>query len=61
MVIDVLIEDVSDVLLMELLYLDDLVLCGESLNEEKYVRLKNPAEGKRLSQLCFGNKVLFRR
>ena len=33
MVMDVLTEDVRDGLLMELLYGDDLVLCGESLNE----------------------------
>ena len=57
---DVLIEDVSDGLLMELLYADDLVLCGESLNEamDKHVRWKNPAEGKSLSlsQLFFRKK-----
>ena len=32
MVMDVLTEDVRDGSLMELLYADDLVLCGESLN-----------------------------
>ena len=32
-VMDVLTEDVRDDSLMELLYADDLVLCGESLNE----------------------------
>ena len=40
MVMDVLTEDVRDGSLMELLYADDLVLCGELLNEvmDKYVR-----------------------
>ena len=43
MVMDVLTEDaegVRDGSLMELLYADDLVLCGESLNEvmDKYER-----------------------
>ena len=40
MVMDVLAEDVRDASLMELLYSDDLVLCGESLNKvmEKYER-----------------------
>ena len=33
MVINVLTEDVRDGTLMELLYADDLVLSGESLNE----------------------------
>ena len=33
MVMDVLTEDVRDGSLMELLYPDDFVLCGESLNE----------------------------
>ena len=33
MVMDVLTEDVRDGSLMELLYADDLVLCGESLND----------------------------
>ena len=52
---------------MELLYADDLVLCGESLNEvmEKYRRWKNPVEGNGLRvsvdktkgiQLLFGKK-----
>ena len=38
MVMDVLIEGVRDGSLMELLYVDNLVLCGESLNEviDKY-------------------------
>ena len=40
MVINVLTEDVRDGTLMELLYADDLVLSGESLNEvmDKYGR-----------------------
>ena len=53
--------------LMELLYADDLVLCGESLNEvmDKYGRWKNAVEGKSLRvnvdktkgmQLLFGMK-----
>ena len=43
MVMDILTEDVRDGSLMELLYADDLVLCGESLNEvmDKYGRWKN--------------------
>ena len=48
MIMDILIEDVTDVSLMELLYADDLVLCGESLNElmNDYRRWKNAMEGK---------------
>ena len=48
MIMDILIEDVTDVSLMELLYADDLVLCGESLNElmNDYGRWKNAMEGK---------------
>ena len=64
---DVLTEDVRDGSLMELLYADDLVLYGESLNEvmEKYGKWKNAVEGKGLSinvdktkgmQLSFGKK-----
>ena len=36
----ILTEDVKDSSLIELLYTDDLVLCGESLNEvlDKYER-----------------------
>ena len=52
---------------MELLYADDLVLCGESLNDvmDKYKRWKNAVEGKGLRvnvdktkgmQLSFGKK-----
>ena len=50
MVMDGLTEDVRDVSLMELLYADDLVLCGESLNDvmDKYKRWKNSVEGKGL-------------
>ena len=48
MVMNVLTEDVRDGSLMELLYADDLVLCGKSLNEVmgKYGRWKNAVEGK---------------
>ena len=67
MVMDILTEDVRDGSLMELLYADDLVLCGESLNEVmgKYGRWKNAVEGKGLRvnadktegmQLLFGKK-----
>ena len=67
MVMDVLTEDVRDGSLMELLYADDLVLCGESLNDvmDKYKRWKNAVEGKGLRvnvdktkgmQLSFGKK-----
>ena len=47
---DVLTEDVRDGSLMELLYADNLVLCGESLNEvmKKYGRWTNAVEGKGL-------------
>ena len=47
MLIDVLTENVSNGSLMDLLYADGLVLCGESLNEvtDKYVRWKNAVEG----------------
>ena len=40
MIMDVLTEEVSDGSVMELLYADDLALCGESLNEvmNKYVK-----------------------
>ena len=50
MVMNVLTEDVRDGSLMELLYADDLVLCGESLNDvvDKYKRWKNAVEGKGL-------------
>ena len=50
MVMDVLTEDVRDGSLMELLYADDLVLCGESLNDvmDKYKRWKSAVEGKGL-------------
>ena len=64
---NVLMEDVRVGSLMELLYADNLVLCGESLNEvmDKYGRLKNVVEGKGLRvnvnktkgmQLLFGKK-----
>ena len=67
MVMVVLTEGVRDGSLMELLYADDLVLWGESINEvmDKYGRWKNAVEGKVLSvnvhktkgmQLIFGKK-----
>ena len=67
MVMDVLTEDMRDGSLMELLYADDLVLCGESLNEviDKYGRWKNTVEENGLKvnvdktkgvQLSFGKK-----
>ena len=67
MVMDVLTEDVRDGSLKELLYADDLVLYGESLNEvmDKYGRWENAVEGKGLRvnvdkakgiQLLFGKK-----
>ena len=67
MVMDVLKEDVRDGSLMELLHADDLVLCGESLNEvmDKYGLWKNALERKNLRvnfdkaksmQLLFGKK-----
>ena len=71
MIMDILAEDVRDGSLMELLYADDLVLCGESLNEviDKYGRWKNAVEGKDLRvnvektkgmQLLFGKEIVFR-
>ena len=70
MVMDVLTEDVRDGLLMELLYVGNLVLYGESLNEvmDKYRRWENAVEGKaprgnvdktKGMQLLFGKKVVF--
>ena len=67
MVTDVLTEDVRDRSLMKLLYADDLVLYGESINDVmgKYKRWKNAVEGKGLRvnvdkakgmQLSFGKK-----
>ena len=64
---DVLTEDVRNGSLMELLYADDLVLCGKSLNEfiDKYGGWKNAVEGRGLRvsaykakgmQLLFGKK-----
>ena len=45
---DILTENLRDGSSMELLYSDDLVLCGESLNEvmDNYGRWKNAMEGK---------------
>ena len=50
LVMDVLTEVVRDGSLMELLYADDLLWCGESLNEvmDKHGRSKNALEGKGL-------------
>ena len=47
MVMDVLTEDVRDGSLTELLYADELVLCGKSLNEvmDKYGRWRDAVEG----------------
>ena len=70
MVMDVLTEDVRDGLLW-LLYTDDLVLCGQSLNEvmAKYGRWKNAVERKVLRvnvdktkgmQLLFGKKSVLK-
>ena len=67
MVMDALTEYVRDGSLMDLLYADDLVLFGESLNEvmDKYGRWKNAVEGKGMRvnvdktkgmQLSFGKK-----
>ena len=67
MVVDVLTENVRDGSLIELLYADDLVLCGLSLHEvmDKYGRWKNTVEGNGLRvnvdktkgmQLLFGKK-----
>ena len=67
MLINVLTEDVRDGSLMEFLYADNIVLCGESLNEVmgKYGTWKNAVEGKSLRvnvnktkgmQLLFGKK-----
>ena len=67
LVMDVLTEDVRGGSLMELLYADYLVLCGESLNEvmDKYEIWKNPVERKGLRvnvdktngmQVLFGKK-----
>ena len=72
MVMDVLTEDVRDGSLMKLLHANDLVLCGESLNEvvDKSGRWKNAVEGKDLRlnvdktkgmQLLFGKKSIVSR
>ena len=69
MILDVLAEDVRDGSLMELLYADNLVLCGESLNEvmDSYGKWENAAEEKGLRmtvdntkgmQLLFGKKSI---
>ena len=50
MVMDVMTEDVRDGSLMKLLYANDIVSCGESLNKlmDEYRRWKNAMEGKGL-------------
>ena len=71
MVMDVLTEDVRDGSLMELLYADDLILCGESLNEvmDKYGRWKNALDGKglranvnktKVKEECSGKEIVGR-
>ena len=66
-VMDVLTDDVRNGSLMELLYANNLLSCGESLNVvmDKYVKSKNAVEGKGLRvnvdktegiQLLFGKK-----
>ena len=67
MVVDVLTEDVKDGSLKDFLYPDDLVLCGESLNEvmDKYGRWKMQWKErvcgwiliKKGMQLLFGKKI----
>ena len=70
MIVAVLTENMRDGSLIQLLYSDDLVLCGESLNKvlEKYGRWKYSVEGKGLRvnfnktkgmQLLF--KIMFQR
>ena len=66
MVMDVLTGDVRDGSLMELLYAEDLVLCGESVNEvmDKYRRWKNAVEEKCLGvyvDKTKGMQLLFRK
>ena len=65
-VTDILTENVSRGSLMELLYADDLLLCGETLNEVmgKYGRLENVVEGKCLRvnvDKTRGMQLLFRK
>ena len=66
-VMEVLTDDVRNGSLMELLYANNLLSCGESLNVvmDKYVKSKNAVEGKGLRvnvdktegiQLLFGKK-----
>ena len=71
MVADVLTEDTRDGSLIVLLYADDLVLSGKSLNEvmDKYERWENAVEGKgprvnvdktKGMQLLFGKKSVLK-
>ena len=57
-VMDVLTECVRDGSLMELLYADDLVLCGESVEEamKKYGRWKKALEEERFEGKCWKNE-----
>ena len=57
---DILTDDVTYSSLMELLYVDNLVLWGESLNEvmDKYGRWKNAVEGKGWRCFWWNGKVL---
>ena len=57
---DILTENLRDGSSMELLYLDDPVLCGESLNEvmDNYGRWKNAMEGKGLKVNVDKTKVM---
>ena len=72
MVMDALTQDVKDGSLMELLHIDDIVLCGESSNEvmDRNRRWKNAVERKSLrvnvdktkgTQLLFRKKIVFRK
>ena len=57
---DILTENLRDGSSMELLYLDDPVFCGESLNEvmDNYGRWKNAMEGKGLKVNVDKTKVM---
>ena len=72
MIVDVLAEDVRNGSLMEFLYADDIVLCGESLNDVmgKYGKCKNAVERKglrvnvdkiKVGSCYLGRKIVFRK
>ena len=72
MIVDVLAEDVRNGSLMEFLYADDIVLCGESLNDVmgKYGKCKNAEERKglrvnvdkiKVGSCYLGRKIVFRK